>query len=161
LQTSGDLVGLLALDHALTARKLSPAARRASQTCGGQLSVLASSLAKDPVLDSYCEAVRSGKTNGNLAVVEGALAAALGLPRVWAVLIELRGCSVGLLSAAVRLGRLSATRAQQLLRDSERVFARAADEALACSAQEMCSSAVELEIHSMRHARANSKLFMT
>lgn len=161
LESRGDVAGLVALDQALTARKLSPAARRASQTCGGQLAMLARWLASDPTLDSYCKAARTGEADGNLAVVEGALAAALGLPRGWAVVIELRGSAAGLLSAAVRLGRLSATRAQQLLRDCERVIAIAAEEALSCSVQEMCSSAIELEIHAMRHARADSRLFMT
>jgi urease accessory protein len=118
-------------------------------------------VAKDPALDAYCEAVRSGKADGNLAVVEGTLAGAMKLPIAWAVMIELRGSAAGLLSAAVRLGRLSATRAQQLLSECELVIARAAGEAMSCSVEDMCSSAIELEIHAMRHARADSKLFMT
>jgi urease accessory protein len=161
LQSEGDLAGLLLLDHALTARKLAPAARLASHRCGRQLSTLAASLANDPVLDLYCEAVRSGKTDGNLAVVEGTLAAAMGVPRAWAVLIELRGTAAGLLSAAVRLGRLSATRAQELLHESELVITEASRDALSRSLNEMCSCAIELETYSMRHERADSKLFMT
>jgi urease accessory protein len=161
LQARGDLTALLALDHALTVRKLAPAARLASQRCGHQLAALAGSLAHDPVLDSYCEAVRSGKTDGNLAVVEGTLAAALGVPRAWAVLIELRGCAASLLSAAVRLGRLPATRAQEMLRETEIVIAEACRDALSRSLNEMCSSAIELETYAMRHERADSRLFMT
>jgi urease accessory protein len=161
LQVEGDLAGLCGLDRAVTARKLSPAARRASQKCGRQLSVVAGSLARDGVLDAYCEAVRSGAADGNLAVVEGALAAALGVPRAWAVLIELRGCAAGLLSAAVRLGRLSAVRAQQLLAESEDVIILASRDALSRSVDEMCSSAIELETYAMRHERADSRLFMT
>jgi urease accessory protein len=156
-----NLERLLALDRVLTARKLSQAARRASQTCGGQLAALATSLVTDPVLNSFCGAIRAGESVGNLAVVEGAFAASLGLPPTWAVMIELRGAAASMLSAAVRLGRLSAMRAQHLLTNTETVIARAAAEAMSCSVSDMCSSAIELEIHAMRHARAQSKLFMT
>jgi urease accessory protein len=161
LHAERDLAGLLALDKALTARKLAPGARRASQKCGRQLSALAGSLAEDPLLDSYCDAIRSGKTDGNLAVVEGTLAAALGMPREWAVLIELRGCAAGLLSAAVRLGRLSAVRAQELLAQSEVVIVAASRDALSRSMSDTCSSAIELETYAMGHDRADSRLFMT
>ena len=161
LQAAGDLTGLLKLDRALTARKLAPAARLASQRCGHQLSALAGSLTSDSILGLYCKAIGSGETDGNLAVVEGTLAAALGVPRAWAVLIELRGCAASLLSAAVRLGRLSATRAQELLRESELVIAQASREALSCPFHEMCSGAIELETYAMRHERADSRLFMT
>jgi urease accessory protein len=159
--TDGDLEALMRLDRALTARKLTQPARRASQTCGGQLSALALTLVADPLLRAFSDAIRSGESAGNLAVVEGAFAASLGLPRLWAVMIELRGSAAGLLSAAVRLGRLSSTRAQQLLSASETVIARAAGEAMSCSVADMCSSAIELEIHAMRHTRADGKLFMT
>jgi urease accessory protein len=161
LMKERDLAGLRALDEALTARKLSPAARRASQRCGSQLAVLAGSLARDSVLDSYCEAVRSGETDGNLAVVEGALAGAIGVPCEWAILVELRGCAAGLFSAAVRLGRLSALRAQELLSGGEGVIAGAARVAQSLSADEMSSSAIELEVYSMRHERSESRLFMS
>jgi urease accessory protein len=161
LHGHADLRGLSALDRALTVRKLTPASRSASHRCGRQLASLAGTLTQDAVMVSFCEAVRSGETDGNLAVVEGALAAALGVPREWAVLVELRGCVASLLSAAVRLGRLSAIRAQQILLASETVIAVAARDVMSRSVHEMCSSAIELEIYAMRHERTDSKLFMT
>ena len=161
LASRRDVAGLINLDRALTTRKLTPAGRRASQTCGSQLAVLAKSLASDPTLNSYCEALRSDSTDGNLAIVEGALSAALSVPCTWAVLMMLRGSAAGLLSASVRLGRLSATRAQRLLRECEPTIIRAAEDALSCSWPETFSGAFELEIHAMRHGRAESRLFMT
>ena len=107
-----DAAALAALDAAVTARKLTEPARAASEACGRRLAALASELTGDPLVAAHAAAVRAGTSAGNLAVVEGTLARALGVPLAHAVLLELRGAAAGLLSAAVRLGRLSPVRAQ-------------------------------------------------
>lgn len=152
---------LLALDRAVTARKLGPPARLASVACGGRLAVLALRLVEATPLTELCREIRAGATDGNLAVVEGALTKALGLEREEAVLVELRGVTAQLLSAAVRLGKLSATRAQEAQRELEPAILEAATHALELPITMMRSTVPELDIYSLRHEHAEASLFMT
>ena len=94
-------------------------------------------------------------------MIEGALARALGIPPRDAVLVELRGAAAGLLSAAVRLGRLTPMRAQALLAGLAPALERAADVALALGTEDLRSGAFELEVHAMAHRRAEARLFST
>lgn len=156
-----ELAALLALDRQVTARKLTPASRLASSACGQALAALAPSLSEAPLVRELSARVAAGATDGNLAVVEGALAASLRLSCREAVLLELRSAAAALLSAAVRLGRLTATQAQAALRRCEPVIVAAADAALEQPAEAMRSSALELEVHALRHGRAEGRLFAT
>jgi urease accessory protein len=158
---AGSTDELLGLDGRLTARKLTPAARLASTACGGRLAALVPDLTVAEPAVPFAAAVAAGRTDGNLAVVLGALAAGLGLSAEEAVLAELRGAAAGLLSAAVRLGRLSARQAQVAERSLAPALVRACDEALRLPSEAMRSSAFELEVHALRHARADARLFIT
>jgi urease accessory protein len=149
------------LDALLTARKPAPPARAASCSCGRRLAALAAALTSDSLVTRFAGAVRSGATDGNLAVVEGTLARALGVARRHAVLLELRGAAAGLLSAAVRLGRLAPVRAQTTLLALEPALGRAADDALARDTNDLRSGAFELEIHALAHHRAETRFFST
>ena len=149
------------LDSLLTARKATPPARAASLACGRRLAGLAAELSADRVVTDLAARVHSGTTNGNLAVVEGALARALGVPRRDAVLLELRGAAAGLLSAAVRLGRLTPMRAQAALFGLRAALGRAADDALARGVDDLRSGAFELEVHAVAHRRAETRFFTT
>jgi urease accessory protein len=152
---------LLELDEMLTARKLAPPARAASQACGRQLASLAVELTSDPLVAGLAGHVRSHETDGNLAVVQGALARALGLPVRDAVLVELRGAAAGVLSAAVRLGRLAPTRAQVVLLELAPAIERATDAALALQLGDLRAGAFELELCALVHRRADARFFST
>jgi urease accessory protein len=156
-----DLASLIELDRLVTARKLAPAARIASTACGRRLAALGIELTQADPFRELCAMTRAGETDGNLAVVEGALARALGLDIEQAVLIELRGSAAALLSAAVRLGHLQATCAQVLLRKLAPALEESAREALALASDEMRSTAPELELHALAHDRLDRRLFMT
>jgi urease accessory protein len=152
---------LLDLDRTLTARKLSAPARAASCACGRQLASLAGGLVDDALVAALAGEVRERRTDGNLAVVEGALTRALGLTAEQALLLELRGTAAGLLSSAVRLGRLGPVRAQAMLRALAPAVERAAASALEAGLDDLRSSGIELEIAAMSHRRAHVRLFAT
>jgi urease accessory protein len=159
--TADDLGRLLELDQVLDLYKLSPPSREASIGCGGRLAALAPLLTSDPTLQDLCRRVRTGETHGHLAVVEGALAAALDISREHAILIELRGAAAALLSAAVRLSRLTALRAQIALRELEPALLAGAARAAAASVDDVHSWLPELEVHALRHRRADARMFAT
>jgi urease accessory protein len=159
---AGSSADLGMLDRHLTARKLTPAARIASQTCGRQLAALAPALAPDDELVAcFGRLVRDGTSDGNIAVVQGTLARALGVPATAAVLIEVRGAAVGQLSAAVRLGAISPTQAQAVLARLAPVLTRAVEHALSLDLHELHSTAPELELYALSHRRVNPRLFST
>lgn len=156
---AGDVGALLVVDRALEVRKLAASSRKASSACGRRLAVLSSELTADPTVAAMAAAVRSTQTPGHLAAVEGVLAAACGLGAREAVLVELRGAATTLLSAAVRLGRLSPFVATGILRRLAAVLGDAADEALARDIEGMTSSALEAEVHALVHGRSEAHLF--
>lgn len=156
---SGD--ELAALDRALTTRKLAAPARRASQACGRRLAALAARMTDDPLVCQLCAAVAAGRTDGNLAVVEGALARALGIGAEDAVLVELRGAAAGLLSAAVRLGRLEPQGAQLVLHALAPALEAAAAAALDAKLHDLRATAAELDVMLLAHRRADARMFMT
>jgi urease accessory protein len=151
---------LTSLDEMLTARKLAPSARRASRACGRQLAALGAQLApRDLLLVAFAERVHDRKTESNLAVVEGSLARALGLSALEAVMVELRGAAVGLLSAATRLNAISPVRAQIVLAGLAPALAAAAEDALGLKLGEVSATAPELELFALGHGRADARLF--
>lgn len=155
------LEALCGLDAMVTARKLTPAARTASRACGRRLALLAPELTDAAPLGAFADAVRAGRAEGNLAVMEGALARALGIGLQEAVLVELRGMAAGLLAAAVRLGRLPPMRAQVCLAALAPALERAAAYAVALDLEDLHATAPELEICAMVHARAATRFFQT
>lgn len=157
----GNVHALVELDIRVTARKLTPGSRLASTVCGRRLAALVPLLTDRQPVGSYAALVADGGADGNLAVVEGALLAALGVGCDEAVLVEIRSQAATLLSAAVRLGRLSSARAQSALRLLEPSLIEAASLATCLSIDELRSVAPELEIHAMAHARADARLFAT
>jgi urease accessory protein len=150
---------LLRLDRLCTAHKLSRAARDASESCGRRLAALAPRLSRDALMAGLVAAIRGDETPGNLAVVEGTLARALGIGKREAVLLELRGLAAGMLAAAVRLGALAPIAAQTILAELAPAMYKAAAHALELRLDDLCSTAPELEIAAMAHTRAGTRLF--
>jgi urease accessory protein len=156
-----DLDRLRTIDAALTARKLSAPARRASTLCGGRLAALARGMEIGGAVGALVNEVTAGKWQANLAVVEGAVGAGVGIPREQAVLIAVRGHASAMLSSAVRLGRLGANRSQALLFELTSDIDRCAHVGMGVSIDDMRSTLPELEIHAARHEQREARLFMT
>jgi urease accessory protein len=152
---------LTELDELVTAHKPLPPHRAAARACGRQLAALGLRLTDQEPGAGFCRLVESGAADGNLAIVEGTLARALGLTAEQAMLIELRGTAAGMLSAAVRLGRLSAIRAQVILHELASVIAQAQSDARGREADELRAMSPELDIAALEHARADVRLFAT
>jgi urease accessory protein len=152
---------LVALDRSLTARKTVASARLASESCGRQLALLAPRLTDDSLVHELATGIRLATTPGNLAVVSGSLARALGIGERDAVLIELRGALSSLLSAALRLGRLGPLDAQIVIRRLAPSIAAAADDALRTPVEAMRSSAYELDVAALAHTRRDARTFAT
>lgn len=149
------------LDRLLRTYKTSASARTASQGSGRRLARLARD-AFGPLAGSpHLAAVLAGSVPGNLAVVEGLVHAALGVPRRQAVLGFLRAAHAGFLSAAVRLGRVGPTAVQRLLHAHHAALVRSADRALRTDLDGLGTCVPELDLHAMRHETRAARLFAT
>jgi urease accessory protein len=157
----GDTGGLGQIDAAVTVRKLNQPVRDASTLCGRQLARLARGLGIGEVVERLCEAIETGALSGNLAVVEGAVGAAMGIAREETVLIAVRGHAAAMLSAAVRLGRLGTTRSQALLYELGPDLEDCAATAAGVRLEDMRATLPELDVHAARHAYREVRLFMS
>jgi urease accessory protein len=156
-----DLQELVSIDTALTARKLNEPARDASALCGRRLAVLAGQFGTGDVVDRLAAEIEAGAQPGNLAVVEGAVGAGMGIERAEMVLIAVRGHAAAMLSAAVRLGRLGTARSQTLLYELGPALEDCAAVADGTSMEGLRSTLPELELHAARHAYRETRLFMS
>lgn len=155
-----DLDQLHDVDERLLATKLSVPARKASTSCGRQLAKLALQVWPHEVLDPFCREVQLREA-GNLAVVAAAVSASRGIGIENTLLAELRGTANGLLSAAVRLGRMGSAEAQVHLYQCVPTIVRAAETALLLDLDEMSSTTLELDIAMLQHQRNPLRLFAT
>ena len=156
-----DLARLLEIDRRLFAMKLVREAREASRRVGRRILTTAVQLNPDSLLADYRAAVDSGTCPGNAAVALGATAAALGIARQEAMLIELYTFSTSLLGAAMRLIRLDHEEVQRILARLKPVMVRVVQENLGRGLQEMRAFAPLIDIMGMAHERAPIRLFIS
>lgn len=152
---------LCELDHLHRAYKITHAARTASESCGRQLATVARRTLTVTTDIEYLQIVIAGHTPGNQAVVEGVVQQALGIERSRAIAGAIRSSYAGLLSAAVRLGRIGPMRAQQFIFDDTSWIADLTRTAECAPLTTMTSFVPELDIAAMRHETATARLFST
>jgi urease accessory protein len=157
------LVQLCDLDALLSSYKLFGNARTASESAGRQLAMTAHSVGLCNVgpcgTDGYLASVLAGDTVGHLAVVEGALQAHIGVTVHSAVLGSLRSALASVLSAAVRLGRLSPLQAQRIQIRNVGAVVDLATESCARPLDQITSTAVQLDISGMCHETRTQRSF--
>ncbi len=156
-----DLGRLLEIDRRLFAMKLVREVREASRRVGKRILTTALALVPEPLLADYRAAVESGAGPGNAAVALGAAAAALGIARKEAVLIELYTFSTSILGAAMRLIRLDHEEAQLILGRLKPLMVRVAEESMDRSPSEMRAFAPLIDIMGMAHERASIRMFIS
>jgi len=149
---------LIDLDALLASYKLSCHARSASSAAGTQLVAAARHIGLVPD-HPYVTAVATGTTSGHLAVVEGALQAWLGVDLQLAVLGSARSVVASILSAAVRLGRLSSLAAQRIQYGNIDLIAEVTEAACIRPLDDMSSTAAQIDIAGMQHEVRRHRLF--
>jgi len=157
----GDLGRLTEIDRRLLAMKLVREARESSRRVGKRILTTALALVPTRLLADYRAAVEAGACPGTAAVALGAAAAALGIGRREAILMELYTFTTSLLGAAMRLIRLDHEEAQRILARLKPLMVQVAEENLDRSLQEMRAFAPLIDIMGMAHERASIRLFIS
>lgn len=170
-----DLTTLVALDHELSATKVTGELRRASTRVGRQLLLVTADVEsrlgepQSDVLRAYAAAVAAKDTPGNQAVAAGLVHASHGMDAVTAVATELTGLAVGWAGAALRLRQCDHIGAQVAVTASHPVIVEVAGQAVRTAAELLTNSDWSLlgraspgsDLASAAHETAPARLFMS
>ena len=113
-----------------------------------------------PHAGSYYDLVKRGDAPGHLAVAQGLVFCAVGLPEDWAAALSGHGVIVGYLGAALRLGLVGHIASQRCLAAMREVVA----EVLATpphALDDIGAFTPQSDIAAMRHDTATLRLFTT
>jgi urease accessory protein len=155
----GDLGTLIAVDRLLYSLKLPAELRAASCQAGRRLLDETAPLTSGPVHASYRAEVERHQTPGTGAVALGVVGWALDIPEEWALLMFCHSYAVGVLSAAMRLLRLTHSQAQGILWGLHSLVADLVNEVKDRTWQEMTSFTPQLDIAAMGHESDDLRMF--
>ena len=155
----GNYEALHGVDRLLTCLKLCSSARLASESSGRELLRFLISIQISKELHKVFNQILEGRSRGNVAVVFGVATAAFGLTATEAVLMEMRSASWGMLSAAVRLGLISAGNAQSILFRSAPALEEAAWIAANTGLEAMETGLPDAEVFYLRHRYRHGRNF--
>jgi urease accessory protein len=156
---AGDLDTVLEADRLLAAVRMAREERTASARVGARIAAEAARLEPCPVLAAYAAAVACAETPGSAAVALALAARAMGLDAAGAALVACHSTATGLVSAAMRLGRIGHGEAQAILRDCRADIATAVETARRRDWRDPRPGAPQLDIAGARHERATARLF--
>lgn len=126
---------------------------------GRRLLETAAAAERDPWLDALLSGVRAGATPGNHAAALGAVAGRANLPPDAAAALSLWTALSGIVSAALRLIRMTHDDAQATLTTFRLLCAALTEQAVAADPLRIAASAPRAEIWAMRHEQAEVRLF--
>jgi urease accessory protein len=157
---AGDVDELVRIDERLYARKLSDETRAMSVRMGKKFTEMGAQVTGSAPLLAWRERVASGATPGCYPVALAVNFAAQGLAARDAFVVHQYGVAATILSAALRLMRVSHVDTQQMLyainEDVEANYQRAAEATLS----DMAGFAPLAEILAAVHVKAHLRLFM-
>jgi len=152
---------ILRADQALFNRKLNSETRAMTVRMGKKLAEVASHVVRQPILATWLATIHQGATPGTYPVTLGLTLATLGLPEGFAFAVHQYGAAAMILSASLRLMRISYLDAQSILYEingaAEAEYERYRD----CKLDDMASFAPMMDILAARHVGAHVRLFMS
>jgi urease accessory protein len=157
---AGDVDDVIRADRAVLCRKLNEETRQMTVRMGRKLGELAERVAPGPMLAAWLAAVRAGAAPGTHPVALAVAAAGAGLDERAAFAVHQYGVAAMMLSAALRLMRVSHLDTQAILFEvnegADALYARAAPAAL----DDMAGFAPLADVLAASHAQAHVRLFM-
>jgi urease accessory protein len=157
---AGDLDAVIAVDQSLYAMKPAVELRDASLKTGRRFLEEVAIHVEAPTLNAYRERVTADERIGNYAVAFGVVAAAHGIESRYVPAAVMLSAATAMLQAAMRLMRVSHRDVQAILHRLRPLIARMAADVRRGGHPVALSGFHPLQdIASMRHARAEARLF--
>lgn len=156
-----DVHRLVRTDRALYSRKLNEETRTMSVRMGRKLTEVAGHVLDGPLVSTWLARIRQQQTPGCYPVALAVLFAALGLSERDAFAVHQYGVAVMVLSASLRLMRISYADAQAILFDVNTEAEADYERHCRCTIEEMRAFAPATDILAARHVQAHVRLFMS
>lgn len=156
----GDLDELVRIDERVYARKLSSETRTMSVRMGKKFAEMGAEVVGAPLLNAWREKIGSGETPGCYPVALGLNFAVQGLPERDAFVVHQYGVAAMILSAALRLMKVSHVDTQRILYRLDAGADAAYEAAAAARLSDMAGFAPLTEVLAAVHVKAHVRLFM-
>jgi urease accessory protein len=158
--TAGDIEALVSIDKQVYARKLSDEIRTMSVRMGKKFTEMGVQVVGAPMLHRWRESIEAAVTPGCYPVALAVHFAALELPAREAFVVYRYGVATAILSAALRLMRISHVETQRILYELNGSAESTYETAAAARLSDMSGYAPLTEILAAVHAKAHVRLFM-
>ena len=156
----GDLDALIRIDEQVNARKLSEEMRTMSVRMGKKFTELGVQMIGAPLLYKWLHCIETSATPGCYPVALAINFAAQRLSAMGAFIVHQNGVAVAILSAALRLMKISHVETQKILYEINGRAEAAYEKAAAARLSDMSGYAPLAEILAAVHAKAHVRLFM-
>lgn len=156
----GDLDELVRIDERVYARKLSSETRTMTVRMGKKFAEMGAEVVGAPLLNAWREKIGSGETPGCYPVALGLNFAVQGLPERDAFVVHQYGVAAMILSAALRLMKVSHVDTQRILYRLDAGADAAYEAAAAARLSDMAGFAPLTEVLAAVHVKAHVRLFM-
>jgi urease accessory protein len=158
--TVGDVDTLARIDAQVYARKLSDEARTMSVRIGKKFTEMGVEVVGAPLLHTWRECIEKSVTPGCYPIALAINFAVQDLPSSHALVVHQYGVATTILSAALRLMKISHIETQKILYELAGQAAEAYEAAAAARLSDMAGFAPLTEILAAVHTRAHVRLFM-
>jgi urease accessory protein len=155
-----DIHELIRIDRQVEARTLSEERRIMSARMGKKFVEMSALMVGTPLLLRWRDCILSSATPGCYPVALAVNFAAQGLPALGTFVVHQYGLAATILSAALRLMRISHVDTQNILYELNALSAAAYERAAAASLSDMSGYAPLADILAAVHAKAHVRLFM-
>jgi urease accessory protein len=157
---TGDVGELVRIDERVYARKLSGETRTMSVRMGKKFAEMGAEVIGAPLLKTWRERIDAGATPGCYPVSLAVNFAAQGLPSRDAFVVHQYGVAAMILSAALRLMKISHVDTQRILYRLDAGADAAYEAAAAARLDDMAGFAPLIEVLAAVHVKAHVRLFM-
>jgi urease accessory protein len=157
---TGDVDELVRIDGRVYARRLSSETRTMTVRMGKKFAEMGAEVVGAPLLNAWREKIGSGETPGCYAVALAVNFAVQGLPARDAFVVHQYGVAAMILSAALRLMKVSHVDTQRMLYRLNADADAAYEAAAAARLEDMAGFAPLAEILAAVHVKAHVRLFM-
>jgi urease accessory protein len=157
---AGDVAELVRIDERVYARKLSGETRTMSVRMGKKFAEMGAEVTGAPLLETWRERIAAGDTPGCYPVALAVNFAAQDLPARDAFVVHQYGVAAMILSAALRLMKISHVETQRMLYRLNAGADAAYELAAAARLSDMAGFAPLTEILAAAHVKAHVRLFM-
>lgn len=155
-----DFTALKTIDSAVYNRKLNEEAQQMTIKLGKKLAEISSATTNIPLIQKWLDLIKAHETKGTHPVTQAIVMAAQGIPEREVMVMHQYGIAMTILSAAMRLMRITHYETQQILFELNSDIEAFCDIAESGDIEQMASYVPVIDLLSALHQQSFVRLFM-